>query len=71
MAHPFIKITLQQGKQKMQPLPRGKITYADLNNHHSINVMNTCPHAATETKRYRITIEQSIEIYRHTYYADL
>ena len=33
--------------------------------------MNTCPHTATETKRYRITIEQSIEIYRHTYYADL
>ena len=27
MAHPFIKITLQQRKQKMQPLPQRKITH--------------------------------------------
>ena len=27
MAHPFIKITLLQRKQKMQPLPQRKITY--------------------------------------------
>ena len=26
-AHPFIKITLKQCKQKMQPLPQRKITY--------------------------------------------
>ena len=28
MAHPFVKITLQQRKQKMQPLPQRKTTYA-------------------------------------------
>ena len=33
--------------------------------------MNSSPHAATETKRYCVTIEQSIEIYRHAYYANL
>ena len=27
------------------------------NYHHSINVMSSCPHAATETKRYCVTIE--------------
>ena len=27
MAHPFIKITLQQRKQKMQPLPQRKIAH--------------------------------------------
>ena len=33
---------------------------ADLNYHHSISAMNSCPHAATETKRYCVTSEQSI-----------
>ena len=27
---------------------------ADLNHHHSINVMNSCPHAATETKHLNL-----------------
>ena len=27
MAHPFIKIALQQREQKMQPLPQRKITH--------------------------------------------
>ena len=31
--------------------------FADSNYHHSINVMSSCPHAATETKRYCVTIE--------------
>ena len=44
---------------------------ADLNYHHSINVMNSCPRAATETKRYCVTIDRNILIYRHAYYANL
>ena len=32
-------------------------SFADPNYHHSINVMSSCPHAATETKRYCVTIE--------------
>ena len=31
------------------------------------NVMSSYPHAASETKPYRETIEQSIEIYRFAY----
>ena len=31
--------------------------FADLNYHHSINVMSLCSHAVTETKPYCITIE--------------
>ena len=32
-----------------------------------IPVMNLCLRATTETKHYCVTIEQSIEIYRHTF----
>ena len=32
-------------------------SFADLNYHHSINVMSSCPRAAAETKRYCVTIE--------------
>ena len=40
------------------------------NYHHPINVKKWCPHAATETKRYCVTIELSIEINRHAHYAN-
>ena len=33
--------------------------------------MNSCAPAATEAKRYCVTIELSIEIYRLAYYANL
>ena len=32
-------------------------SFADPNYHHSINVMNSCPHDATETKRFCVAIE--------------
>ena len=67
-------ITLQQRKQKMQPLPQRKIIHrssVDINYHLSINVMNSCPHTAMETKCYCVTTELSIKIYCHTYYANL
>ena len=44
---------------------------ANPNYHHSIDAMNSYPNAATETKRYCVTIEQSIEINWHAYYANL
>ena len=31
-------------------------SFAEMNYYYSINVMNSCPHAATETKRYCVTI---------------
>ena len=62
MAHPFVKITQQQRKQKdaTSASKKNYLSPADLNYHPSINVMNSCPHAATETKRYCVAIEQSI-----------
>ena len=38
--------------------------------HHSINIMNSCPPLATETKRYCVTIELSTEINKHAHYAN-
>ena len=52
MSHPVFTFTVQQLKQKMQPLPKGKIS-----NHLPTetfytepNVMNSCLLAAIETK---------------------
>ena len=71
MAHPFIKITLQQRKQQKKPLPQKNYSSsADPNYHHSINIMNSCPLLATEIKRYCVTIELSTEINKHAHYAN-
>ena len=45
----------------------GKESVSDI----GANVMSSYPHAATETKPYRETIEQSIEIYRFAYYVKI
>ena len=48
------------------------LSFSNMNYHHSIKIMNSCPHATTETKHYCVTTdEQSIEIYRHAYYENL
>ena len=46
---------------------KGKESVSDI----GANVMSSYPHAATETKPYRETIEQSIEIYRFVYYVKI
>ena len=46
---------------------KGKESVSDI----GANVMSSYPHAATETKPYRETIEQSIEIYRFAYYVKI
>ena len=47
------------------------LSFANMNYHHSIKIMNSCLHAAKETKHYCVTTdEQSIYIYRHAYYAN-
>ena len=45
----------------------GKESVSDI----GANVMSSYPHAATETKPYLETIEQSIEIYRFAYYVKI
>ena len=57
---PCIKITLQQRKQEMQTLPQKKLIIICRPELSSINVINSCPHAATEAKRYYVTIQQSL-----------
>ena len=63
MVHPFMKITLQQCKQKIQPLPQRKLLIIHQ------------PELSSLKKRYEVvyfvTIEQSIEIYHNAYFADL
>ena len=46
---------------------KGKESVSDI----GANVMSSYPHAATETKPYLETIEQSIEIYRFAYYVKI
>ena len=43
------------------------LSSTNLNYHHSINIINMCPHATTETKNYWVAIEQNIEISHHTF----
>ena len=63
--------TTAQTKDATSASKKNYSSSADPNYHHPINVMNSCPHAATETKRYCVTIDLSIEINRHAYYANL
>ena len=63
--------TTAQGKDATSASKKNYSSSADPNYHHSINVRSLCPHAAAETKRYCVTIELSIEIYRRAYYANL
>ena len=48
--------TTAQTKDATSALNKNYSSFADRNEHHSINVMSSCPHAATETKRYYVTI---------------
>ena len=62
MVHSFIKITLQQRKQKMQPLLQEKlliICQPELSSLNKSNELFSC-----------VTIEQSIEIYHDVHFAD-
>ena len=52
--------TTAQAKDATSASKKNYLSPADLNYHPSINVMNSCPHAATETKRYCVAIEPSI-----------
>ena len=63
--------TTAQTKDATSASKKNYSSSADPNYHYPINVMNSCPHAATETKRYCVTIELSIETNRHAYYANL
>ena len=63
MAYPFIKITLQQHKKKMQPLLQRKITYHRQPELSSLSKSNELV--------YCVTIEQSIEIYHDAYFTGL
>ena len=49
--------TTAQTKDATSASKKNYSLFADSNYHHSINVMSSCPHAATETKRYCVTIE--------------
>ena len=59
--------TTTQAKDATSASKKNYLSSTNLNYHHSINVMNTCPHANTETNNYCVTIEQSIEISRHAF----
>ena len=65
-------LTMVQAKDATPTSKKNYLSPADMNYHHSINIINSCPHVATETKHYCVTTdEQSIEIYRHAYYENL
>ena len=65
-------LTMVQAKDATLTSKKNYLSPADMNYHHSINIINSCPHVATETKHYCITTdEQSIKINRHAYYEDL
>ena len=49
--------TTAQTKDATSASEKNYSSLADPNCHHSINVMSSCPHAATETKRNCVTIE--------------
>ena len=59
--------TTVQAKDTTSALKKNYSSSTNLNYPHLINVMNSCPHASTETKNYYITIEQSIKIYHHAF----
>ena len=57
MAHPFYQDhpTTEQEKDVTSASKKNYLSSANLIYHHSINVMNSCPHAATETVLLRNT----------------
>ena len=54
--------TTTQAKDATSASKKNYLSSTNLHYHHSINVMNMCPHATTETKHYCVAIEQSLEI---------
>ena len=65
-------LTVVQAKDATPTSKKNYLSPADMNYHHSINIINSCPHVATESKHYCVTTdEKSIEIYRHAYYENL
>ena len=65
-------LTMVQAKDATPTSKKNYLSPADMNYHHSINIINSCLHVATETKHYCVTTdEQSIKINRHAYYEDL
>ena len=65
-AHP----TIVQVKDATSALKTNSWSSADLNCHHLTNVMNSCLHAVTETKRCCVRAEQTIYICHRIYYAN-
>ena len=63
--------TTVQAKDATSASKKNYSSSVDANYHLSINVMNSCPHTAMETKCYCVTTELSIKIDCHTYYANL
>ena len=59
--------TTVQAKDATSASKKNYLSSTNLNYHHSINVMNTCPHTTTEINNYCVTVEQSIEISRHAF----
>ena len=59
--------TTAQAKDATSASKKNYLSSTHLNYHHSINVMNTCPHATTETNNYCVIIGQSIEISCHAF----
>ena len=49
--------TTEQTKDATSASKKNYSFFADLNYHHSVNVMSSCSHAGTETKRCCVTIE--------------
>ena len=64
-------LTMVQEKDTTPTSKKNYLSFANMNYHHSIKIMNSCPYAATETKHYCVTTdEQSIYIYHQAYYAN-
>ena len=59
--------TTAQAKDATSASKKNYLSSTHLNYHHSINVMNTCPHATTETNNHCVIIGQSIEISCHAF----
>ena len=59
--------TTTQAKDATSASKKNYLSSTNLHYHHSINVMNMCPHATTETKHYCAAIEQSLEISHHAF----
>ena len=56
-----------QAKDATSASNKNYLSSTNFNYHHSINVMNMCHHATTDTKHYYATVEQGIEIFCHTF----